>query len=777
MDSADGYADSDVFGDAVENETFEKTLLGVEKCSFTVPASPRRAKRSFTEMPIQHDKHLRSMKELLSTMDPQSDPNAHIEFKEKTHILCARFLGGAWKTVSLDNLKIHRIKGGMSNMLFLCRLTENHPPLRNEPDKVLLRVYFNPETESHLVAESSRPLTVEEISIPTMSNKIAKRIARVHQLEVPIWKEPDYVCDALERWLSQLRKMPSGLQEFELPEKWQEWAPATITCDELFEEIESLRTIISKSKSAVAFCHNDLQEGNILLPKASSGNIRMPSLSEEVCQSRNSLSAFNPTDPRLVLIDFEYASYNYRGFDFANHFVEFSINYNIDYSPYYEMMPDKFPSKKQMHDFMLSYLKELHPGLSESSLEPQAEAMVMETIPFIPVSHLFWGVWGLLQVEVSPVGFGFAMRDLLANLDPTVDPCIDVRIREKIHALCAQYVGGSWKQISPERIELQKIRGATSNILFICGLNSNICETVDDEPKKILLRVYFNPDKESNLVADTAVFMLLSERGLGPKLFGVFDDGRLEEYINSRPLSTDEIAIPNVSAVIARKLAHIHKLHVPIWKEPDYLEKALERWLQQLCSLLETNRSFETPERFHDMMPKSFNCDDLATELSKVKDFFKRTKSIITFCHNDLQEGNILIPLEQEDQLNDDKNIELVFIDFEYASYNFRGFDFANHFVEYTLCYDVDQSPYYEVRPDSFPKRKDMKHFMVEYLQVIKPNQSDAQRLLEAEEMIDETLPFVPISHFFWGVWALIQAKTSPLTFGFEMIQIRTKAQ
>lgn len=50
------------------------------------------------------------MKELLSTMDPQSDPNAHVEFKEKTHILCARFLGGAWKTVSLDNMRIHRIK-------------------------------------------------------------------------------------------------------------------------------------------------------------------------------------------------------------------------------------------------------------------------------------------------------------------------------------------------------------------------------------------------------------------------------------------------------------------------------------------------------------------------------------------------------------------------------------------------------------------------------------------------------------------------------------------
>jgi len=32
-----------------------------------------------------------------------------------------------------------------------------------------------------------------------------------------------------------------------------------------------------------------------------------------------------------------------------------------------------------------------------------------ETIPFVPVSHLLWGVWGLLQMEVSPVGFGFAV--------------------------------------------------------------------------------------------------------------------------------------------------------------------------------------------------------------------------------------------------------------------------------------------------------------------------------------------------------------------------------
>ncbi|KAL3103098.1 hypothetical protein niasHS_002284 [Heterodera schachtii] len=402
-----------------------------------------RIRRNFTPMEIQRDSHLRSMKELLSTMDPQVDPNSHIEFKQKTHILCARFLGGAWKTVSLEDMKIHRIKGGMSNMLFLCRLTENHPPLKGEPDKVLLRVYFNPETESHLVAESviftllserhlgpklygifsggrleeyipSRPLTCHEIALPTMANKIAKRLARVHQLEVPIWKEPEYICDALERWLIQLKQMPSGSRDFDLPAESHEWAPPSINCEDLQKEIEHLRRLIVKSRSLVTFCHNDLQEGNILLPKAHSGNIRIGSESDEILSgidgnmTNNSLTAFNPMDPRLVLIDFEYASYNYRGFDFANHFVEYSINYDNDEPPFYEMLPEKFPSEGQMLDFMYNYEKELHPNASEEHLWEIARSMVEETVPFVPVSHLLWGVWGLLQMEVSPVDFGFA---------------------------------------------------------------------------------------------------------------------------------------------------------------------------------------------------------------------------------------------------------------------------------------------------------------------------------------------------------------------------------
>ncbi|CAK5033179.1 unnamed protein product [Meloidogyne enterolobii] len=292
----------------------------------------------------------------------------------------------------------------MSNMLFLCRLTENHPPIKNEPDKVLLRVYFNPETESHLVAES---VIFTLFSERHLGPKLYG-IFSGGRLEEYI--PPDYICDALDRWLNQLRLTPSGSSDFIMPQKYLEWAPEKISCDDLLHEIENLRSLIVHSQSLVTFCHNDLQEGNILLPKGSSGNIRLQSSTEVYGDGgqSNSLSAFNPMDLRLVLIDFEYASYNYRGFDFANHFVEYSINYDVDHAPFYEILPERFPTEEQMLEFMYSYEREANPKVSEEQLHERGKKMIKETVPFVPVSHLLWGVWGLLQMEVSPVGFGFS---------------------------------------------------------------------------------------------------------------------------------------------------------------------------------------------------------------------------------------------------------------------------------------------------------------------------------------------------------------------------------
>ncbi|KHJ84803.1 hypothetical protein OESDEN_15479 [Oesophagostomum dentatum] len=79
----------------------------------------------------------------------------------------------------------------------------------------------------------------------------------------------------------------------------------------------------------------------------------------------------------------------------------FSIHLTIRY------IQNSFPEEEQLVEFFVNYLREFG-GTPECQLYKKAEELVKETLPFVPVSHFFWGVWGLLQVELSPVGFGFA---------------------------------------------------------------------------------------------------------------------------------------------------------------------------------------------------------------------------------------------------------------------------------------------------------------------------------------------------------------------------------
>jgi hypothetical protein len=56
--------------------------------------------------------------------------------------------------------------------------------------------------------------------------------------------------------------------------------------------------------------------------------------------------------------------------------VEYGINYDVDQSPFYEMLPERFPNEEQMFEFMYSYEKELRPNESEESLNKTAQNMV-----------------------------------------------------------------------------------------------------------------------------------------------------------------------------------------------------------------------------------------------------------------------------------------------------------------------------------------------------------------------------------------------------------------
>jgi len=99
------------------------------------------------------------------------------------------------------------------------------------------------------------------------------------------------------------------------------------TRQQTYKQVLLYREFLLSVKSPVVFCHNDLQEGNILR--------RMDNRESRV------------SHPELVVIDFEFCSYNYRGFDFANHMCEWLYDYSNENPPYFWVCADNCPSPKQ----------------------------------------------------------------------------------------------------------------------------------------------------------------------------------------------------------------------------------------------------------------------------------------------------------------------------------------------------------------------------------------------------------------------------------------------
>ena len=78
-------------------------------------------------------------------------------------------------------------------------------------------------------------------------------------------------------------------------------------------------------------------------------------------------------------------------------------------------------------------------------------------------------------------------------------------------------------------------------------------------------------------------------------------------------MQTSELSKPNISSAIARKMAHIHSLDVPISKNPDFVYDLMFHWLQELL-LHEDTYKPKNLELF-----KEFKNYDLLSEVAWLK--------------------------------------------------------------------------------------------------------------------------------------------------------------
>ncbi|OWF44953.1 choline/ethanolamine kinase-like [Mizuhopecten yessoensis] len=332
--------------------------------------------------------------------------------------------------------------------------------------------------------------------------------------------------------------------------------------------------------------------------------------------------------------------------------------------------------------------------------------------------------------------------------------------RRKGYEWCRKSVGGTWANIGEDQFGLgfKVVSGGLTNYLYLCSLPKKY-PPQGNEPKEVLLRVYGDIAKDQEfLVRNTAVFAILSTKDLGPKLYVAHAEGRIEEYIPTQPLRTRDLQKPFLAEQIAKKMALFHAIKdMPLHKEPKFLEEKMFCWMEQVENIF-SNIPTEKDEASQRMLSRlqSFNLSD---ELQTLLNILGSVSCPVVFSHNDLQEGNILY-LEDCDQ----PERKMTFIDWEYCSYNYRGFDFGNHFCEWCYDYSHPDFPFFSYTKDYYPSKAQQYTFFRHYLS----QQSDVEPTEEyLKGMYKEANTFALASHFFWALWSIIQRDLSEIEFGY----------
>ncbi|XP_037070096.1 choline/ethanolamine kinase-like isoform X2 [Pollicipes pollicipes] len=341
-------------------------------------------------------------------------------------------------------------------------------------------------------------------------------------------------------------------------------------------------------------------------------------------------------------------------------------------------------------------------------------------------------------------------------------------MRSKAYALCRDYLHGAWQLIAADQMVFKPISGGLSNLLFFCELPR--CQPpLGDEPSRVLLRMYgqVRDGAHESTITESVIFTLLAERRLGPKLYGIFPGGRLEEYIQALPLSCGDLRDPQISQKIAEKMAMVHSLEVPICKEPTFLWQTMKKWIQLSHTSLSDVTLADNPEK-KDII-KALRLCNYDQEMDWMRKYFAKTSSPVMFCHNDCQEGNIL-----RHDVSSSQEPRLTLIDYEYCSYNHRGFDLANHFCEWMYDYSPPEYPFFRDRPGQWPDREQQLRYIRAYLRTrdaAPENDTDSSSASpgphEEEQMLEEVRVFTLASHLFWTLWSIVNAPVSTIPFGY----------
>jgi thiamine kinase-like enzyme len=191
-----------------------------------------------------------------------------------------------------------------------------------------------------------------------------------------------------------------------------------------------------------------------------------------------------------------------------------------------------------------------------------------------------------------------------------------------------------WKTLCPtlETLTLTRLSGAMTNQMFIANCNET----------RVLLRIYGNgTDAFFDRERETDLMQIMSALNVGPRLLGMFHNGRVEEFLDARTLTPTDLRDPDISVKIAAKLFDLHSLVGIVPPETHQEGRGVttsDLW-HRLRTWIKRAESAVAILKERDGNASRLDCVDLSALSRHIDRFESDSKTLaspVLFAHNDV---------------------------------------------------------------------------------------------------------------------------------------------
>ena len=278
-------------------------------------------------------------------------------------------------------------------------------------------------------------------------------------------------------------------------------------------------------------------------------------------------------------------------------------------------------------------------------------------------------------------------------------------------------------------------------------------------------------------MVQSLIFYEQARRGWGPSLYGLLEDGRIEEFVDCHTLKQEEAFEPELSSDVAKAYARFHSLRLPIKQENFDMMKqstaSLDKAKGDVRAALDSGRIKDEEAR---EMYKRLLDFPVLEEREWLYSLRRKVKQRTVFCTMD---PNYLNRLVRTQKPSDPDHTRTLIIDFDFSAFSDRGYDLGGHFVNRLFKWGGKADKLSHL---PYPSEAERAHFLSSYLKECQTLFDDFDKTsldslenvtLEAE--LNALIYIITIFSFGFATFVILEQQPKIFTFIGPMIELYEK--